>query len=1299
MAKDQTRPVRGEPRIDATGIAEYVRLHSCERWLWYRLHPDQTVALLAARGVEAQQLSPLLARRGQEHEAAVIAERRLAGDVVVDLTGQGADATRRALAAAGERPTLLAQVRLEGTLGTIPAVGIADLVRLQAPTPGRLRLRVMDMKASREDKVEHRIQVAFYAQLLRRIVRAEGWEIDDISGAILRPDEPPSEFDLLPYEEALVLMLEPPMGVLHRMASAGMADAAYHLSYRCDGCSLSGLCAKEAAESRSLSLVPFLSQAEKRSLERAGVTTVEDLAALKVPANLRMVAAPGQEERVAILSAQWPVGASLDLHVQRARAVGRVPGRDSGAAPYLLDPPLGTLPSRESHPDLVQVYLDAQHDFVADRLYMLAALVVGPGVKRDAGSTIVEMVDRRAGMDPAAEADAEGLLIERFTRKLLATIGSAAGAATGTLHFYLYDTHDQRKLLEGLERHLERLAAIPSFLDLLTETPALSQAMVSFLAAEVRDRMNLGLLCHSLPTVATTLGYSWSEGDRRLDRIFERGMFDGDGHLADGRAFARLARFGSQIPLEYVYAAWRELPDGPVRDAIGTISPEDVVALGRARVRALAHVESVFAVKNVLLEKRALPLGRLADPGLTSAREAPAISTLLLEFLQLEHHARLQDLLLHFTLPLDRRVASGSSLLLRSEHSAAGGRCRFTIDFAGVGLDPSAGLAGMGVKEGDWVVMSPHDTRGPWDIARGRVAIVKAIEGAGLEAELLDMSFRNDAMRYPHRRDMAVVRGRLYAIDPIIDDLVGHRLYLACRNTRANDFVRLLETSAADRPTRISTGTAAECIAELIGLIAADPDSPPLTERQREVIERLSERLLLIQGPPGTGKTHTVAWAILARLWVAARRQAPMKVLVTAMTHTAVDVLLATIATLRGRLAAGLRDRGQADALADLVLFKETSDDSGNVPAGADRIGRTDVARLRGVARAVVGAVPGGVHRMLRGLVPSGTSEWQAKHWDLVVIDEASQVGVPAAVLAGAALKPRGQMLVVGDHRQMPPILSHDWDREHRRGIQEQRVYASAFEFLRDRGFPSLALDRSFRLHRTHAAFLDRHVYLADGVGFYSERDEPLAPLPEGASVHPLVAAALDPAHPVVLVQHDEAGSLRHNELEVEVIAPLVAALRDQLALDGRTGIGIVVPYRAQRTALSLEHPDLAAEGAIDTVERFQGGEREVVIVSATASDPDFVLAETSFLLNANRFNVAISRPRRKLIVIASTTLFHLTPPDVTQFEAALLWKRLRAELTVARLWSGSFAGYPVQVLGQAGAAPKARTDRGPDPL
>ena len=192
-----------------------------------------------------------------------------------------------------------------------------------------------------------------------------------------------------------------------------------------------------------------------------------------------------------------------------------------------------------------------------------------------------------------------------------------------------------------------------------------------------------------------------------------------------------------------------------------------------------------------------------------------------------------------------------------------------------------------------------------------------------------------------------------------------------------------------------------------------------------------------MQGPPGTGKTHTLAWAILARAYAAARDGPAFHVLVTAMTHTAVEVVLRSIVDKLEQLDQDPATRAvRRGAVGDLRLFKEQSTPDA-VPDGVEAIDREDLLDCLEHDLAVIAAVPSGVHRLLQGVAKP--IDWARKYFDLLVIDEASQLSLPAAVLAGAPLKEDGQAIVVGDHRQMPPILAHDWKHEPRRGAQDAR--------------------------------------------------------------------------------------------------------------------------------------------------------------------------------------------------------------------------------------------------------------------
>lgn len=92
----------------------------------------------------------------------------------------------------------------------------------------------------------------------------------------------------------------------------------------------------------------------------------------------------------------------------------------------------------------------------------------------------------------------------------------------------------------------------------------------------------------------------------------------------------------------------------------------------------------------------------------------------------------------------------------------------------------------------------------------------------------------------------------------------------------------------------------------------------------------------------------------------------------------------------------------------------------------------------------------------------------------------------------------------------------------------------------------------------------------------------------------------MDPDAPVVLLIHDENTSQDANLTEVAIVEALMSALPDMDAED----IGVVTPHNAQKGRLQDR---LGGRVTANTVEKFQGGERDAIFVSATASDPDYV--------------------------------------------------------------------------------------------
>ena len=137
----------------------------------------------------------------------------------------------------------------------------------------------------------------------------------------------------------------------------------------------------------------------------------------------------------------------------------------------------------------------------------------------------------------------------------------------------------------------------------------------------------------------------------------------------------------------------------------------------------------------------------------------------------------------------------------------------------------------------------------------------------------------------------------------------------------------------------------------------------------------------------------------------------------------------------------------------------------------------------------------------------------------------------------------------------------------------------------------------------------------------------------------------------------------------------------------------ILTPHRAQRSLLKTQLANYYenAVDVIDTVEKVQGGERDNVIVSATASNPSAIGKNVEFILSLNRSNVAFSRVKKRLIVVCSKTLLDYIPKEIEHYEEATLWKALRSECTDT-LFNDNIDKHQVQVLTRS---LKSRTKEG----
>ncbi len=207
---------------------------------------------------------------------------------------------------------------------------------------------------------------------------------------------------------------------------------------------------------------------------------------------------------------------------------------------------------------------------------------------------------------------------------------------------------------------------------------------------------------------------------------------------------------------------------------------------------------------------------------------------------------------------------------------------------------------------------------------------------------------------------------------------------------------------------------------------------------------------------------------------------------------------------------------------------------------------------------------------------------------------------------------------------------------------------------------PMWRLRESYRCHKSIAGLLKKWVYKEDNISFTSDL---FYTIEDPEFVTGGMRKALNPDSPLVVILHNERESQQSNEIEAKIIKEISESLKEE--------IGVVTPHNAQKGLLKNELDD---EIRVDTVERFQGGQSDVIILSGTVSDPDYVKAESEFILNKNRLNVALSMMKKKLIVIASKSIFEFVPSDAKDYKEALLWRGLYEEVNAAEtypVWSG----------------------------
>jgi predicted RecB family nuclease len=368
-----------------------------------------------------------------------------------------------------------------------------------------------------------------------------------------------------------------------------------------------------------------------------------------------------------------------------------------------------------------------------------------------------------------------------------------------------------------------------------------------------------------------------------------------------------------------------------------------------------------------------------------------------------------------------------------------------------------------------------------------------------------------------------------------------------------------------------------------------------------EIVNQLDETVLAIQGPPGSGKTYTGAQMICALVAHGKR------VGVMGPGHKAISTLLEAVRK------AGV-ERGMAVRIAQRVA----SDDDATGPAGILPIGGNDEV-VRALSAHDVDVVGGTAWLWARADM--------ARSVDVLFVDEAGQVSLANAIAASGAAP---SMVLLGDPQQLDQPL---------KGSHPDGVEASALQHLLgphltiqpDKG---LFLPVTWRLSPAICAFTSEVFYESrlvskDGLASQELRGGPVT----GSGLWHLD------------VPHDGCTNSCDEEVDavVHLVRRLTAPGSHWISESGAESpvtladVLVVSPFNAQVGRLIERLPTGARVG---TVDKFQGQAAPAVIYSMATSRPEDAPRGMEFLYSLNRLNVATSRAKCAVVVVASPRLY-----------------------------------------------------------
>lgn len=376
-----------------------------------------------------------------------------------------------------------------------------------------------------------------------------------------------------------------------------------------------------------------------------------------------------------------------------------------------------------------------------------------------------------------------------------------------------------------------------------------------------------------------------------------------------------------------------------------------------------------------------------------------------------------------------------------------------------------------------------------------------------------------------------------------------------------------------------------------------------LLPSQREAIlnSMATSDYYLIQGPPGTGKSFVLGIIILEEILYFNH-----KVIIIGPNHMAINNTLSQIFKLMPY--ENILKIGQKYNAPTITQIIDGNKLSILNCEKANWVTINDVDLYSTTEPLAIGLYPYYLY----------TSRARGLECDTLIIDEAGQMTIPLALMGMIKAK---KVIFAGDHKQLPPIITSDEIPE--------KMRQSIFQHLKTDENCTL-LNTSFRMCKTICNFVSE-IFYDNKIESIKQEDGSLL-----ICDNPLYSFDT----PIVFQHINDDGKQTSNK-EAEFISNTIINYIN-LGISPED-IAVLSPFRAQianikrhlRKTKSLDD-DVLNRIAIDTIDKMQGQEREIIFLTLVSGDIEYMTEMADFLYNPNKLNVAFSRAKSKLIIVGN---------------------------------------------------------------